>query len=176
MGLSSYRVGHCWSVFGRCESCFPFGCTQAQAKCACNSRLSSYPSLALCSIVGMCYYRDAESLRYNLPWFPSTGTTENRENNDKCLHHTVYERLAALPTPAFVPSSLRILYMPPIYAIISFLSYRFFRSYTYYSLVEVGMFVPNRLPFILIDLLPLYQFMRCELCLCLLKQRPLTTF
>ncbi|KAF7361848.1 hypothetical protein MVEN_00529300 [Mycena venus] len=33
--------------------------------------------------------------------------------------------------------SLRILYMPPVYAVISFLSYRFFRDYTYYSLVEV---------------------------------------
>ncbi|KAF9471458.1 DUF300-domain-containing protein [Pholiota conissans] len=33
---------------------------------------------------------------------------------------------------------LRILYMPPIYGIISFLSYRFFREYTYYSLIEVG--------------------------------------
>ena len=34
--------------------------------------------------------------------------------------------------------SIRILYMPPVYAVISFLSYRFFRSYTYYSLVEVA--------------------------------------
>ncbi|GBE85962.1 predicted protein [Sparassis crispa] len=33
---------------------------------------------------------------------------------------------------------LRILYMPPVYAIISFLSYRFFRSYTYYDLVETA--------------------------------------
>jgi len=33
---------------------------------------------------------------------------------------------------------IRILYMPPVYAVISFLSYRFFRSYTYYSLVEVA--------------------------------------
>ncbi|KAF9465053.1 DUF300-domain-containing protein [Collybia nuda] len=32
---------------------------------------------------------------------------------------------------------LRILYMPPIYAVISFLSYRFFRDYIYYSLIEV---------------------------------------
>jgi len=33
---------------------------------------------------------------------------------------------------------IRILYMPPVYAVISFLSYRFFRSYTYYSFVEVA--------------------------------------
>ncbi|KAJ6625597.1 organic solute transporter Ostalpha-domain-containing protein [Mycena sp. CBHHK59/15] len=32
---------------------------------------------------------------------------------------------------------IRILYMPPVYAVISFLSYRFFRDYTYYSLIEV---------------------------------------
>lgn len=31
---------------------------------------------------------------------------------------------------------LRILYMPPVYAVISFFSYRFFRSYTYYDLIE----------------------------------------
>ncbi|KIL60228.1 hypothetical protein M378DRAFT_84054 [Amanita muscaria Koide BX008] len=31
---------------------------------------------------------------------------------------------------------LRILYMPPVYAIIAFFSYRFFREYTYYSLVQ----------------------------------------
>jgi len=28
--------------------------------------------------------------------------------------------------------------MPPVYAVISFFSYRFFRSYTYYSLIEVA--------------------------------------
>jgi hypothetical protein len=33
---------------------------------------------------------------------------------------------------------LRILYMPPIYAIISFFSYQFYKEYTYYSLVQVG--------------------------------------
>ncbi|OSX62559.1 hypothetical protein POSPLADRAFT_1065820 [Postia placenta MAD-698-R-SB12] len=31
---------------------------------------------------------------------------------------------------------LRILYMPAVYAVISFFSYRYFRSYTYYSLIE----------------------------------------
>ena len=40
-----------------------------------------------------------------------------------------------------LPDSLRILYMPPVYAIISFFSYRYFRSYTYYSFVEAGTFV-----------------------------------
>ena len=44
-------------------------------------------------------------------------------------------RLRADRAPA---DSLRILYMPPVYAIISFFSYRFFRSYTYYELIEVG--------------------------------------
>ncbi|EDR09079.1 uncharacterized protein LACBIDRAFT_296311 [Laccaria bicolor S238N-H82] len=33
---------------------------------------------------------------------------------------------------------LRILYMPPVYSIISFFSYRYFRSYTYYSFIQVG--------------------------------------
>ena len=28
--------------------------------------------------------------------------------------------------------------MPPVYAVISFLSFRFFRSYTYYALAETG--------------------------------------
>lgn len=34
--------------------------------------------------------------------------------------------------------SIRILYMPMVYAVISFFSYRFFRSYTYYELIEAG--------------------------------------
>ncbi|KAK2467699.1 hypothetical protein APHAL10511_000293 [Amanita phalloides] len=33
---------------------------------------------------------------------------------------------------------LRILYMPPIYAVISFFAYRFFRYYTYYSLIQTA--------------------------------------
>jgi hypothetical protein len=37
--------------------------------------------------------------------------------------------------------SLRILYMPPIYAIISFFSYRFFRAYTYCLLIQASTFV-----------------------------------
>ncbi|KIY62145.1 DUF300-domain-containing protein [Cylindrobasidium torrendii FP15055 ss-10] len=33
---------------------------------------------------------------------------------------------------------LRILYMPTVYAVISFFSYRYFREYTYYSLIEIA--------------------------------------
>lgn len=40
--------------------------------------------------------------------------------------------------------SIRILYMPLIYAVISFFSYRFFRDYTYYSLIEVAYEVRYR--------------------------------
>ncbi|KAI0259472.1 DUF300-domain-containing protein [Gloeopeniophorella convolvens] len=32
---------------------------------------------------------------------------------------------------------IRVLYMPPVYAVISFFSFRYFRSYTYYSLIQV---------------------------------------
>jgi hypothetical protein len=37
--------------------------------------------------------------------------------------------------------SIRILYMPAVFAIISFFSYRFYRNYTYYALVPVGAHV-----------------------------------
>jgi len=30
--------------------------------------------------------------------------------------------------------------MPPVYAIISFFSYRFFHEYTYYSFIEIGAY------------------------------------
>lgn len=39
---------------------------------------------------------------------------------------------------------LRILYMPPVYAVISFFSYRFFRDYTYYDLIETGESAKHR--------------------------------
>lgn len=40
--------------------------------------------------------------------------------------------------PAEQRQIIRILYLPMVYSIISFLSYRFFRAYTYYSLVEIA--------------------------------------
>ncbi|KAK7458089.1 hypothetical protein VKT23_009995 [Stygiomarasmius scandens] len=51
---------------------------------------------------------------------------------------SVYQHCRSYTNPAEQRQILRILYMPPVYAIISFFSYRFFRSYTYYSLVEVA--------------------------------------
>lgn len=52
--------------------------------------------------------------------------------------------------------SIRILYMPPVYAIISFFSYRFFRSYTYYSLIQIGA-----LPSFVSGAHPHYLFAQC---------------
>ncbi|KAI9508983.1 DUF300-domain-containing protein [Russula earlei] len=64
------------------------------------------------------------------------------------IQHCRYGTTALHPTPSefTFPSNytrpaeqrqiIRILYMPPVYAIVSFFSYRFFRSYTYYSLAE----------------------------------------
>ncbi|THU93985.1 DUF300-domain-containing protein [Dendrothele bispora CBS 962.96] len=51
---------------------------------------------------------------------------------------SVYQHCRTYTNPAEQRQILRILYMPPVYAVISFFSYRFFRSYTYYSLIEVA--------------------------------------
>ncbi|KAF8183665.1 organic solute transporter Ostalpha-domain-containing protein [Pholiota molesta] len=51
---------------------------------------------------------------------------------------TVLQHCRSYTVPAEQRQILRILYMPPVYAIISFFSYRFFRNYTYYSFIEVG--------------------------------------
>ncbi|ESK97064.1 transmembrane protein 184c [Moniliophthora roreri MCA 2997] len=51
---------------------------------------------------------------------------------------SVLQHCRSYTKPSEQRQILRILYMPPVYAIISFFSYRFFRSYTYYSLVEVA--------------------------------------
>ncbi|KAF7305370.1 hypothetical protein HMN09_00789200 [Mycena chlorophos] len=52
--------------------------------------------------------------------------------------YTVWQHLRNYTVPREQRQIIRILYMPPVYAIISFFSYRFFRSYTYYSLIEVA--------------------------------------
>jgi uncharacterized membrane protein len=64
-----------------------------------------------------------------------SGTTVTGPSNDKCAWPAP---LCLIPFLTIAPSSIRILYMPPVYAIISFFSYRFFRKYTYYVLIEVA--------------------------------------
>ncbi|EIM84702.1 DUF300-domain-containing protein [Stereum hirsutum FP-91666 SS1] len=49
---------------------------------------------------------------------------------------TVLKHCRNYTNPAEQRQILRVLYMPPVYAVISFFSYRYFRSYTYYSLIE----------------------------------------
>ncbi|KAF8968510.1 organic solute transporter Ostalpha-domain-containing protein [Flammula alnicola] len=51
---------------------------------------------------------------------------------------TVLQHCRNYTVPVQQRQILRILYMPPVYAIISFCSYRFFREYTYYSFIEVA--------------------------------------
>lgn len=50
---------------------------------------------------------------------------------------TVISHCRNYTNPRHQRQIIRILYMPPVYAVISFLSYRYFRAYTYYSFVEV---------------------------------------
>ncbi|KAG0140602.1 hypothetical protein CROQUDRAFT_664978 [Cronartium quercuum f. sp. fusiforme G11] len=49
---------------------------------------------------------------------------------------TIFMHCRSYNAPLQQRQIVRILLMPPVYAIISFFSYRFFRSYTYYSLIE----------------------------------------
>lgn len=56
-------------------------------------------------------------------------------NSDKCECQSL-ARLNQIDE--LLHASLRVLYMPPVYAVVSFFSYRYFRSYTYYSLAESG--------------------------------------
>ncbi|KAJ7060568.1 DUF300-domain-containing protein [Mycena amicta] len=52
--------------------------------------------------------------------------------------YTVWQHCRNYTVPREQRQIIRILYMPFVYAIISFFSYRFFRNYTYYSLIEVA--------------------------------------
>ncbi|KAF7326047.1 hypothetical protein MKEN_00455600 [Mycena kentingensis (nom. inval.)] len=51
---------------------------------------------------------------------------------------SVWRHFRSYTVPREQRQIIRILYMPMVYAIISFFSYRFFRDYTYYSLVEIA--------------------------------------
>ncbi|KAF8184088.1 DUF300-domain-containing protein [Mycena galopus ATCC 62051] len=51
---------------------------------------------------------------------------------------SVFQHARNYTVPREQRQIIRILYMPPVYAIISFFSYRFFRNYTYYSMIYVA--------------------------------------
>jgi len=51
---------------------------------------------------------------------------------------TIFQHCRNYTNPRQQRQILRILYMPPVYAIVSFFSYRYFRSYTYYSFIEAA--------------------------------------
>lgn len=65
-----------------------------------------------------------------------TETTRILLNSAKCMTTSCTVRICLIHSLNL--DRLRILYMPPIYGIVSFLSYRFFREYTYFELVQVG--------------------------------------
>ena len=64
----------------------------------------------------------------------ATEVTQSLHSSAKCTAALARRSYAWL----IYVNRLRILYMPPVYAIISFCSYRFYRDYIYYSFIEVG--------------------------------------
>jgi len=51
--------------------------------------------------------------------------------------YSVFSHLLHYHAPAEQRQIIRILYLPPVFGIISFFSYRYFRDYTYYELVQI---------------------------------------
>lgn len=89
------------------------------------------------STVGMyCLLTRQHQFGFQLAWADTQHieTTLIPDTNAKCT--AIY--FIILTAPLILYRRIRILYMPPVYAVISFLSYRFFRDYTYYSFIEVG--------------------------------------
>lgn len=67
------------------------------------------------------------------------GTTQILPSNARCTTAPCAPSNSSDHSPNL--GRLRILYMPPVYAIVSFFSYRFFREYTYFELVQVGEYL-----------------------------------
>ena len=96
--------------------------------------------ISLVTILQHCRYAQAEGTEMPiLMHVVRLGITQIQGNSDRC--EPLFLDFVTVWLMIVLSHSLRILYMPPVYAIISFLSYRFFRSYTYYSFIEVGTFV-----------------------------------
>jgi hypothetical protein len=105
-----------------------------------------FPSLVFCNIAGArpemyLLFFSLTHLRPSCMRVQKLPTTKGATTNVRAV---VLSPLSGMELMIYTRSSLRILYLPPVYAIISFFSYRYFRQYTYYSLIQVGAFLlPN---------------------------------
>ena len=96
----------------------------------------------------LCHYCSqslpvCHDLAFDIPRASSHGpvTIPSALNSDKCT--PIPSPLFCSPLRASGVLRIRILYMPPVYAVVSFFSYRFFRDYTYYSLGETSELAPS---------------------------------
>lgn len=133
-----HRIG--WLVAGICSVVVRLGYPSIKIRLGfkrCRRRFL-FPSLVLCNIAGARpeMYLLFVSLTYDRLWVQKLPTTKGATTDVRAVV------LSPLNGPELIHthSSLRILYLPPVYAIISFFSYRYFRQYTYYSLIQVGAF------------------------------------
>jgi len=112
----------------------------AISETACSLLYAQTTVISMISILQHCRYITwmcrVFRVRRNLIPF-TQGITPIHHSRGKCTYH--FHRLCLTVMLTAVLYSLRILYMPPIYAIISFCSYRFYRDYTYYSFIQIGM-------------------------------------
>jgi hypothetical protein len=93
------------------------------------------------STLSVCHGRTTSDAPTSSHTFIRSNYTKRAEQRQMFVHVSFFLQ-PSCNAPRWV-FRIRILYMPPIYAIISFFSYRFFRSYTYYSLAETGELQPS---------------------------------
>jgi Organic solute transporter Ostalpha len=127
----AHRVG--WAIAGGCAALVShiFYLTDFSYSIIDRSYLSyiSFEALSVCQNRDVLFFTSSSHIRRNY-----TKPAEQRQMYVCNFPLCPISRSSLLPR-------LRILYMPPVYAVISFFSYRFFRSYTYYSLVETSTLV-----------------------------------
>lgn len=101
-------------------------------------RLLSIVQTVIISIISVLSHCRFVLLQWHLEMLLNSMSeiTRIRSINDRCKQ--IAPSLVCLDNLSLL-CRIRILYMPPVYSVISFLSYRFFRDYTYYSLIQVGM-------------------------------------
>jgi hypothetical protein len=113
----------------------------------CPKKPRVYTAHATADCHHLCHYCSqslpvCHDLAFDIPRASSHGpvTIPSALNSDKCT--PIPSRLFCSPLRASGVFRIRILYMPPVYAVVSFFSYRFFRDYTYYSLGETSALAP----------------------------------